>query len=220
MKKASILLADDHQIVLDGLCSLLEPEFHLLGTATNGRELIEQARALDPDVIVADISMPLLNGIEAVRKLREEGVRARVVFLTMHPDATYVSRALEAGASGYVLKHSASDELVVAIREALAGRTYLSPALRTPSMEELLDETRRHGKRTIELTSRQREVLQLLAEGKSAKEIGAILNISPRTVETHKYKLMDDLGVKTSAELVQHAIRHGLIALGTEREES
>lgn len=212
MKKPTILLADDHKIVLDGLRSLLEAEYQLVGTATNGRELIDQAHALDPDVIVADISMPLLNGIEAVRKLREDGLRAKVVFLTMHPDATYVSRAMDSGASGYVLKHSASDELVIAIREALAGRTYLSPQLRTASMEELLDETRRHGKRTIELTGRQREVLQLLAEGKSAKEIGAILNISPRTVETHKYKLMDDLGVKTSAELVQHAIRHGLIA--------
>lgn len=214
MKKPSILLADDHKIVLDGLRSLLEAEFQLAGTATNGRELLEQAQALDPDVIVADISMPLLNGIEAVRMLREQGLRAKVVFLTMHPDATYVSRAIEAGASAYVLKHSASDELVVAIRDALAGKLYLSPQLRSASLDELLDETRRHGKRTIELTSRQREVLQLLAEGKSAKEIGAILDISPRTVETHKYKLMDDLGVKTSAELIQHAIRHGLVSVG------
>lgn len=207
-----ILLADDHQIVVDGLRSLLDGEFDLAGVAANGLEMIEQARVLNPDVIVADVSMPLLNGIDAVRKLREEGSTAKVIFLTMHPDVTYLSRALEAGASAYVLKHAASDELVTAIRQVLRGGTFVSPQLRAPSVEQLLDQTRRHVKQTIELTSRQRDVLQLLAEGKSAKEIGALLDISPRTVETHKYKMMDDLGVKTTAQLVQHAIKLGLVA--------
>jgi DNA-binding NarL/FixJ family response regulator len=210
MQKPRVLLADDHKIVMEGLRGLLEQQFELVGFATNGRELIEQASALRPDVIVADISMPLLNGIEAVRKLLEDDKHVKVVFLTMHPDQTYASRALEAGASAYVLKHSASDELVAAIHEVLRGGKFLSESLKNPALAELLHQTRRHVKETIELTTRQREVLQLLVEGKSAKEIATVLNISPRTVETHKYQMMDDLGVKTSAQLVQYAIRHGL----------
>jgi DNA-binding NarL/FixJ family response regulator len=180
---------------------------------TNGRDLVDEALRLNPDVVVADISMPLLNGIDAVRKLRESGSSVKVVFLTMHPDQTYATRALQAGGSGYVLKHSASDELVTAIHEVLRGNTYVSPALHTPALGELLEETRRHGKKTLELTSRQREVLQLLAEGKSAKEIGAILDISARTAEAHKYRMMDELGVKTSAQLVQYAIKHGIVSV-------
>jgi DNA-binding NarL/FixJ family response regulator len=213
MKKPRILLADDHKIVLEGLRGLLEDEFELAGFVTNGRDLIDEAIRLEPDVIVADISMPLLNGIDAVNKLREKGNAAKVVFLTMHPDQTYATRALQAGGSGYVLKHSASDELVTAIHEVLRGRTYISPALETPALAELLEETRRHGKQTLELTSRQREVLQLLAEGKSAKEIGAILDISARTAEAHKYRMMDEIGVKTSAQLVQYAIKHGIVSV-------
>jgi DNA-binding NarL/FixJ family response regulator len=212
MKKPRIILADDHKIVIEGLRGLLADEFELVGAASNGMELLELARRLKPDCIVADVSMPLLNGIDACRKLREEGIESKVVFLTMHPDAVYASRALEAGASGYVLKHAASEELVTAIRTALRGETYLSQQLSTPAMQELLDSTRRHHRETLELTSRQRDVLQLLAEGKSAKEIGAILHISARTVETHKYKMMDALGVKTTAQLVQYAIKHGLIS--------
>ncbi len=210
MKKPRVLLADDHKIVLEGLRGLLSEEFDLVGEAANGQQLIERARELAPDVIVADVSMPLLNGIDAVRKMREEGGTAKVVFLTMHPDVVYATRALDAGASGYVLKHSASDELVEAIKVALRGGTYLSPQVRNPAVTELMDESRRHVKETIELTGRQREVLLLLAEGKSAKEIGGLLGISARTVETHKYKMMDDLGLKTSAELVQYAVKAGL----------
>lgn len=212
MPKPKVLLADDHRIVLEGLRSILEEEFELAGVAADGRDLIEAAHRLKPDIIVADVSMPLLNGIEAARRLREEGIAAPIVFLTMHSDVIYVTRAFEAGASGYVLKHAASDELVKAIHTTLRGGTYISEQLRTSSLDELYDESRRHTKATIELTPRQREVLQLLAEGKSAKEIGAILDISPRTVETHKYKMMDDLGVKTNAQLVQYAIRHGLVS--------
>lgn len=212
MKRPRILLADDHRIVLEGLRSLLEPEYDLVGMATNGRELVELAETLKPDVVVVDISMPLLNGIDATRQLRERNSTVKIVVLTMHPDAVYATRALEAGASAYVLKHAASDELVTAIEDALRGETFISPAVRNPAMDELLDPQRRHVKSSLELTPRQREVLQLLAEGKSAKEIGALLEISPRTVETHKYKMMDDLGAKTSAQLVQHAIKHGLIS--------
>jgi DNA-binding NarL/FixJ family response regulator len=199
--------------VREGLRGLLADDFELVGQAANGRELVDECRRLKPDVAVADISMPLLNGIDAARQIREEGIPTRIVFLTMHPDMTYATRALDTGASGYVLKHAAPEELVAAIHEALRGGVYLSLAMRTPAMEELLVARKSGASPGLELTPRQREVLQLLAEGRSAKEIGAILNISPRTAETHKYKLMDDLGVKTSAELVQYAIRHGLVSL-------
>lgn len=212
MPKPRVLLADDHAIVLEGLQRLLAPEFELVGVAHNGIEMVDSSAAMRPDIVVADVSMPLLNGIDALRKMRRQGDTTRVVFLTMHPDVTSATRALEAGASGYVLKHAASDELVTAIREALAGRSFVSPALRSPAVEERL--IRGQGRTTgIELTPRQQEVLQLLAEGKSAKEIGAILGISPRTAETHKYKLMDDLGLATTAELVHYAIRHGLVSI-------
>jgi DNA-binding NarL/FixJ family response regulator len=173
---------------------------------------VDESLRLKPDVIVADISMPLLNGIEAVRKLREAGCTTKVVFLTMHPDPTYATRAFQAGGSGYVLKHAASDELVTAIQEVLRGGTWISAGLQSPAMTELLGETRRHVKETLEPTGRQREVLQLLDEGKSAKEIGAILGISARTVEAHKYRMMDDLGVKSTAQLVQYAIKHGIVS--------
>jgi DNA-binding NarL/FixJ family response regulator len=212
MKKPRVLLADDHKIVLEGLRRVLEEDFELAGFAGNGHELIELARQLKPDVVVADISMPLLNGIDAARTLLEEDPKLKVVFLTMHPDQTYATRALNAGASGYVLKHSASDELVTAIHEALRGGRFVSKSLHTEAMEERLHQTRTRTKGTIELTGRQREVLQLIAEGKSAKEIAAILDISPRTAETHKYKIMDELGLHTSAELVQYAIKHGLVS--------
>lgn len=213
MPKPSVLLADDHKIVLDGLRGLLAPEFDLAATVTNGLDLVETAARLQPDLIVADISMPLLNGIDALCQLKLRQPDVRVVFLTMHPDVTYLTRALEAGAAGYVLKHSASDELISALRAALRGEIFISPELQHASVVERLDPTRRHLKPAIDLTPRQRQVLQLLAEGKSAKEIGALLEISPRTVETHKYKMMDDLGVKTTPELVRHAIRLGLVSL-------
>lgn len=212
MTRPRILLADDHAIVLEGLQRLLARDFELAGVARNGVEMVEQTLALSPQLVVADVSMPLLNGIDALRRLRRDGCSTPVVFLTMHPDVTSATRALEAGAAGYVLKHSASDELVTAIREALAGRVYVSPALRSAAVEERL--VRGEGRTTsIEVTPRQQEVLQLLAEGRSAKEIGAILGISPRTAETHKYKMMDDLGLTTTAELVHYAIRHGLVQI-------
>jgi DNA-binding NarL/FixJ family response regulator len=211
VKRPRVLLADDHRIVVDGLSALLQHEFELVGVAENGMRLVEMAERERPDVIVADISMPLLNGIDAVRRLRDSGLDAKVVFLTMHPDAAYAARAFDAGASGYVLKHSAHNELVEAIRAALKGVRFISAAVRTPALEERLDPLRRRVRSTIELTLRQREVLQLLAEGKSAKEIAAILDISPRTAEAHKYKIMDEIGVHTTAELVQHAIKLGLI---------
>ncbi|MCU0578114.1 MAG: response regulator transcription factor [Desulfobacterota bacterium] len=213
MKKPRILLADDHKIVLEGLKGLLEPEFELVGTVEDGRALVAQAAKLRPDVIVADISMPRLNGIDAVQQIKKTAPAIKVVFLTMHPDVTYAAGAFEAGASGFVLKHSASTELITALREALQGRTYVTPLI----AGDLIRTYQRKGFPTApssaELSSRQREVLQLLAEGKSAKEIGALLNISARTVEFHKYRIMELLHIKTSAELVQYAVKQGLISV-------
>jgi len=208
MSRPKVLVADDHRIVAEGLRGLLEPEFELAEIVEDGRALLEAHDRIHPDVVVADVSMPLLNGIEAVRQLRQAGSRAKFVFLTMHPDVSYATEALEAGASGYVLKHSAPDELVNAVREALAGRTYITPRVAGAVLEAL-----RKGESSSEvrLTSRQTEVLQLVAEGKSAKEVAAILNLSPRTVESHKYAIMEELGVKTTAELVQYAVKKGLV---------
>jgi len=213
MKKQRILLADDHKIVLEGLKGLLEREFELVGTVEDGRSLVAQAARLRPDVIVADISMPRLNGIDAVRQIKKNDPSIKVVFLTMHPDPSYAAGAFEAGASGFVLKHSASSELVTAIKEAIQGRTYVTPLV----AGELIRTYQEKGFPTThspaELSSRQREILQLLAEGKSAKEIGAVLDISARTVEFHKYRIMELLNIKTSAELVQYAVKQGLISV-------
>jgi DNA-binding NarL/FixJ family response regulator len=212
MGQTRVLLADDHKIVAEGLRSLLEPEFELVGTVEDGRALIAAAEELKPDVIVADISMPLLNGIEAVRQLKRSGTSAKVIFLTMHPDVTYAARAFDAGASGFVLKHSAATELLTAIREAMNGRTYVTPMIAKDLMRVYQDGTHRRTGHNRELTARQREVLQLLAEGKSAKEIASILGISPRTAEYHKYRMMEVLEIQTSAELIQYAIRHGIVS--------
>ncbi len=209
MKRARILLADDHRILAEGLRGLLEPKFELVGIVEDGRALLAAAEELQPDVIVADISMPLLNGIEAVRQIKRTNENIKVVFLTMHPDVTYAASAFEAGASGYVLKHSAPSELTTAIQSALRGKTYVTPLIAGELMQFYKARTDQRDELT-RLTPRQREVLQLLAEGRSAKEIATILNISARTVEFHKYRIMDDLGITSGAELVKYAIRHGI----------
>jgi len=210
MKRPRVLLADDHKIVTEGLKGLLEPEFELVGTVEDGRALLTAAEKLRPDVIVADISMPLLNGIDSVRQIKKAHGEIKVVFLTMHPDVTYAVSAFEAGASGYVLKHSAPTELVTAIRSALNGKTFVTPLLAGEFMQLTKERTSQRDEFTS-LTPRQREILQLLAEGNSAKEIATVLNISSRTVEFHKYRIMKDLGIKSAAELVHYAVRHGII---------
>ena len=210
MRRPRVLLADDHKIVTEGLKGLLEPEFELVGTVEDGRALLAAAEKLRPDVIVADISMPLLNGIDSVRQIKKMHGEIKVVFLTMHPDVTYAVSAFEAGASGYVLKHSAPTELVTAIRSALNGKTFVTPLLAGEFMQLAKERTGQRDELTS-LTPRQREILQLLAEGHSAKEIATVLNISSRTVEFHKYRIMKDLGIKSAAELVHYAVRHGII---------
>ena len=208
-----VLLADDHRLVAEGLKSLLAPDFDLVGVVEDGRALVEATKSLRPDVIVADIGMPLLNGIEALVQLRKDGNRVPVVFLTMHRDVAYARRALDAGASGFVLKHSAPAELVTAIRAALDGKTYLTPQLAGEVLDAMKDRPERAADPIASLTPRQRQVLQLLAEGRSAKEIASSLAISARTVEFHKYQIMETLGLHTNAELIHFAIMHGLVEL-------
>jgi DNA-binding NarL/FixJ family response regulator len=213
MKRTRVLLADDHKIVLDGLKSLLEPEFELVGTVGDGRALVSAVEQLHPDVIVVDISMPLLNGIEAVRQIKKLDKQVKVVFLTMHPDVTYAIRAFEAGASGYVLKHSAASELLTAIHEAIKGRTYVTPMIAGELVQAYKGGTYRQAEEAQQLTQRQREILQLLVEGNSAKEIANLLNISPRTVEFHKYNMMSKLELKSLSALIQYAIKNGFASV-------
>jgi DNA-binding NarL/FixJ family response regulator len=209
MPRATLLLADDHALVAEGLATLLKGHFDLVGTVGDGSQLIEAAQELRPDVIVADMAMPVLSGLEALRRLKAEGIDAKVIFLTMHADAQLATEALRAGASGYVLKHSAGEELVRAIQEVVQGRVYLTPLLTKDVITTLTEPTTQP---PVRLTPRQREVLRLIAEGRRMKEIAATLQLSTRTVETHKYEMMRALGVDSTAALVRYAIELGLVA--------
>ena len=211
MTRARVLLADDHRMVAEGLKSILVSEFDLAGVVEDGLAMVEAARTIRPDVIVADITMPRLNGIDALAKLRKDDIDIPVVFLTMHREVAYARRALEAGAAGYVLKHAAPAELVQAVRAALAGGTFVSPVLAGEVFQSIKNGDGDAGSPFASLTSRQREILRMLVEGLSAKEIGRKLEISSRTVEFHKYQLMESLGAKSSAELIHFAIRHGIV---------
>jgi DNA-binding NarL/FixJ family response regulator len=205
--RARILIADDHVILLDAFRALLDPEFEVVGTVTDGRALLREFSRLNPDVVLIDISMPLLNGLDAGRQLKAQQRSVKLIFLTMNADPDLAGEALRLGASGYVLKSSAASELTQAIREALRGRTYITPLITRDLVSSL---TEGHIRR--ELTLRQREVLQLLAEGRSMKEVGNILNVAPRTVAFHKYRMMEQLHLKTSAELVQFAVKLGVVS--------
>jgi DNA-binding NarL/FixJ family response regulator len=207
-----IILADDHKIILDGLCRILDPEFEIVAIAADGRKLASEIERLKPEVAVADISMPLLNGLDALRQCKTARLRTRFVFLTANPDVALATRAFRLGASGYVLKHAAAEELVVAIREALAGRTYVTHHIANEVLQNLMSQPTDAATDGTGLTSREREVLQLLAEGKIIKEIAAILNVSPRTVEFHKNNIVVKTGLRTTAELARYATRHGLVS--------
>jgi DNA-binding NarL/FixJ family response regulator len=209
MRRTTVLLADDHAIVAEGLATLLKGHFDLVGTVGDGSQLIDATRELRPDVIVADMAMPVLSGLEALRQLKAERIDAKVIFLTMHADAQLATEALRAGASGYVLKHSAGEELFRAIQEVVQGRVYLTPLLTKDVITALTDPTTQPA---VTLSPRQREVLRLIAEGRRMKEIAATLQLSTRTVETHKYEMMRALGVDNTAALVRYAIELGLVA--------
>jgi len=211
MSRPKILLADDHVLVAEALEHLLQAEFDVVGTVSDGRALLKSAGELSPDVVVVDIGMPLLNGLDAAEQLKALHPAIKVIFLTQNREPRFAVEAFRRHASGYLLKDSAASELTTAIREALRGRSYVSPSIARGMVDEISDTQAGHT--TLRsLSSREREVLQLLAEGKSMKEVAALLDISPRTVEFHKYRIMEILRVKTNAELVQHAIKLGLIA--------
>jgi DNA-binding NarL/FixJ family response regulator len=207
-----VLLADDHAMIMEGLSSVLEPEFDIVGRAEDGRQLMFLAEQVKPDVIVADISMPLLNGIEAARQLKKIDPQVKFIFLTMHPEADLATEAFRAGASGYVLKSSAAKELKTAIHEALKGRTYVTPRIAKEVLEGLMRQPKEGVDRFQMLTPRQREVLQLLAEGHTSKAIADILNVSTKTVEFHKSRIKMELGLRSIAELTQFAVKRGLVS--------
>ena len=206
-----VILADDHTLILDALKHLLEPEFEVVGTFADGRALVEGALQLKPDVIVLDIGMPIMNGLNAGERLKQLMPALKLIYLTMNHDKDMAAEAFRIGASGFLLKHSASSELVNAIREVARGGSYVTPLM----ADDVVGSPAHHFKKmksTNHLTIRQKEVLQLLAEGRSMKEAGFILNVSHRTVAFHKYTMMEHLNIKTSAELVQYAINRQLVA--------
>jgi DNA-binding NarL/FixJ family response regulator len=212
MKPWRVLLADDHDIVIEGLRRVLNhPDIEIVGVVKDGRSLLGAAEQIHPDIIVTDVTMPQLNGIDAARQIRESNLDVKIIFLTMHPDAAFAAEALAAGGSGYVLKNSAADDLLTAIREAAEGRTYVTKSIAEAVSHALSARSRAWRSPLDKLTSRQREVLQLLAEGLQVKEIAARLNVSPKTVEFHKYRIMDELGLRTTAELSRYAERHGIV---------
>jgi len=210
--RSRILIADDHTLVADLCKKLLEKEFDVVGTVCDGRALVKSAADLRPDVIVVDIAMPILNGLDAGKQAKQMLPSVKLVYLTMNPDIEVAAEAFRRGASGYLLKTSAADEMVIAVRKVLRGMSYVSPRL----CKETLGYSIRQSKMPVEeeerLTDRQREVLQLLVEGKVMKEVGGILNMTTRTVAFHKYRIMDVLGARSNADLVRYAIRNHLIA--------
>lgn len=217
MSRTRVLLADDHTLLLDGLRKVLEADFDLVGVASNGKELVEAAAALKPDVILLDISMPLMNGLEAARLLKQRDGKALLIFLTMHKDPSYVKEAFRAGASGYVLKHSAGTELVSAVHEVLRGNFYLSPLASKSTLLELIGAPDpKNGGREKELTARQCEVLRLVAEGQPNKIIASTLGIAQKTVEFHRNSIMKRLGLHSIAELTRYAVRSGILPSDSE----
>jgi DNA-binding NarL/FixJ family response regulator len=210
MPRPRVLLADDHTLLLGAFEKLLAADYDIVGQAADGRALVAAAETLKPDVIVLDISMPVLNGLEAGRQIKQTQPGVKLVFLTMNEDADLAAEAFRMGASAYLLKRSAASELATALREVLQGRSYVTPLITEGVMTSLLHgaDERRPGQ---QLTPRQREVLQLLAEGRSMKEVAQILNLTPRTVAFHKYRMMEQLKVKTTAELVQYAVKNHIV---------
>jgi DNA-binding NarL/FixJ family response regulator len=210
MIRPRVILADDHTLLLDAFRKLLMDECEVVAAVSDGRALLEATATLRPDVVVVDIAMPLLNGIDAARQIKQTLPDTRIIFLTMNEDPDLAAEAFRAGASGYLLKRSAASELQMAIREVVMHRSYVTPLVTEGLMGSMLrgPATRQAPQ---ELTPRQREVVQLVAEGHSMKEVGNILNIAPRTVAFHKYRIMEQLNIKTTAELIQFAIKHHII---------
>jgi DNA-binding NarL/FixJ family response regulator len=211
VKKTTVLLADDHAIVVEGLEALLKDSFDLVGLVNDGRALVKDATRLKPDVVVTDISMPLLNGLDAIQQLRTRQCRSKIIVLTMHREAQMAVHAFRAGASGYLLKDCAGEELSTAIHEVMRDRVYVTPLIAKELIKLVIEPRALPENSSASLTQRQREVLQLVAEGRTMKEIAHILQISSRTAESHKYEAMEVLGVHTTAELIQYAVRQNLV---------
>ena len=211
MTKPTVILADDHTLVVEGFRRLLEEHCALLATVGDGRALLEEVARQTPDIVILDISMPVLNGIDAARQLKATYPGLKLVFVTMHADAAYIRAAFNAGASAYLLKGSLGEELGQALRAVQAGGYYVTPLITKEVVDALMHGGRGAMTHPVDLTTRQREVLQLLAEGCSAKDIAAKLNISPRTVEFHKAQLMEQLNLHTTVDLVKYALAHGLV---------
>ena len=212
MPKPRALLADDHSMMLAGLQKLVEETCEVVGTVGDGRALVEAAQRLQPDLIILDIAMPLLNGIDAARQIKRLSPDTKLIFLTMQTSPTYATEALAAGANGYLLKHSAPVELPLAINAALRGQCYLTPSIATPVVDRAMNPERDPAVKdpVAALTPRQREILQLIGEGKGTKEIASHLNVSVKTIDFHKTRLMQRLNIHTTAELMRHAITVGL----------
>ena len=211
MRKARVLLADDHEMLQEAFKQLLQPDFEVVGTVGNGHALLTAAAELKPDVIVLDIAMPQMNGMVAARRLKQTMPEVKIIFLTVNEDADFASEAMRIGASGYLLKSSAASELFQAIEVALKGKSYVTPLIMQEMVASFAND-RQAGEASDKLTMRQREVLQLLAEGHSMKEIANILDVSPRTVAFHKYRIMDELNLKNSTDLVRFAIKHSFVS--------
>jgi len=209
-QRARLLVADDHMVVVEGISKLLLPSYEIVGTARDGRELIEAAQRLKPDVILLDISMPLMNGIEAARRLRRLLPATKIVILSMHSEPEYVREALRVGASGYVLKSSASSEVIKAVEEVLLGRYYVTPQIAAAPADLIRQARSARHMLPGELTPRQREILQLVAEGRGTKEIASLLKISAKTVESHKSTIMERLNLHSLAALTYYAVEHGI----------
>lgn len=213
MKRFRVLLADDHSLLLDGIRLMVEPEFELVAAVEDGKALVDAAKQLRPDLVLLDISMPVLNGIDAAYTLHREVPTAKLIIVSMHADADYVTEAFRAGASGYVLKRSAGSELLTAMREVLKGNHYVSPLVTRNALELLIRAAKPKGKfESRALSPRRRQVLQLVAEGRNRKEIAALLDISVKTVEFHKAAIGRELNLRTVADYTRYAIEHGIIA--------
>lgn len=212
MKRPTIVIADDHLVVAEGLRHILERAgYAIAGFARDGRELLEIAAQIQPDLIIADVAMPLLNGIDAASEIHQRHPKIKIIFLTMHSEVPYATAALGTGASGYVLKNAAGEELSAAVREVLKGGTYISKSI-AEAVQRAREIQPVNTRNSIELTHRQLEVLQLLAEGKQVKEVAALLNLSPKTIEFHKYRIMDLLGLRTMPELTRYALTRGMLS--------
>ncbi|THJ24811.1 MAG: response regulator transcription factor [Nitrospira sp. CG24E] len=211
MSKPRVLLGDDHTLVLDGFRKLLEDQCEIVGAAEDGRTLLRMAQELQPDIVTLDISMPQLNGVDAAKKLKKILPRTKLIFVTMHADPAYVNEAFKAGASGYLLKRSAGSELRQAIQSVMEGQCYVTPLVAKGLVQSVITGERPPNIQDTSLTPRQREVLQLVAEGMTVKEIASALNLSPKTVEFHKSHIMMQLDLHTTAELTKYALVHGLL---------